>query len=67
MPVSKAHKLNPQPKQAMQTLLGFLLGLLELPTEAAQSLDRFTRQDLFRAILPETLRASANPLPAVLS
>ena len=64
MPVSKDNKLNPQPKQAMQTLLGFLLGLLELPTEAAQSLDRFTRQDSFWAILPETLRASANTLPA---
>lgn len=67
MPVSTDNKLNPQRKQAMQTLLGFLLGLLELQTETAKSLDRLTRLDSFRAILPGTLRASANPLPGDLS
>jgi len=67
MPVSTDNKLNPQSKQAMQTLLGFLLGLLELDTEPALSLDRLMRLDSFRAILPGTLRASANPLPADLS
>ncbi len=67
MPVSTENKLNPQRKQAMQTLLGFLLRLLELQTETAtKSLDRLTRLDLFRAILPDTLRASAT-LPADLS
>ena len=45
MPVSTDNKLNPQRKQAMQTLLGFLLGLLELQTETAKSLDRLTCLD----------------------
>ncbi|WP_432743924.1 ABC transporter ATP-binding protein [Methylobacter sp. G7] len=45
MPVSTDNKLNPQRKQAMQTLLGFLLGLLELQTKTAKSLDRLTRLD----------------------
>ncbi len=67
MPVFADNKTNPQRKQAMQTLLGFLLGLLELQTETAKSLDRLTRLDSFRANLPDTLRASANPLPADLS
>jgi hypothetical protein len=65
MAVSTDNKLNPQRKQAMQTLLGFLFGLLELHTESAKSLDhQLSCLDSFRAILPETLRASANPLPA---
>ncbi len=81
MTVATENKLNLQRKQAMQTLLGFLSGLLELETESAKSLDRLTRLDSFlradahplaadlsfRAILPGTLRASANPLPADLS
>ncbi|MDI1230489.1 MAG: ABC transporter ATP-binding protein [Methylobacter sp.] len=46
MAVSTDNKLNPQRKQAMQTLLGFLLGLLELQAETAKSLDRLTRLDL---------------------
>ncbi len=64
MPVSTDNKLNPQRKQAMQTLLGFLLGLLELETEPAKSLDRLLPLDLCRDILPGTLRDSANPLQA---
>lgn len=64
MPVSTDNKLNSQRKQTMETLLGFLLGLLELQTETAKSLGRLTRLDSFRAILPGTLRASTNSLPA---
>lgn len=45
MSVSIDNKKTPQRKQAMQTLLGFLLGLLELDTEPAKSLDRLTRLD----------------------
>ncbi len=62
MPVSTDNKLNPQRKQARQTLLGFLLGLLELETEPAKSLDRLLPLDLYRAILPGTLRGSADSL-----
>ena len=62
MPVSTDNKLNPQRKQARQTLLGFLLGLLELETEPAKSLDRLLPLDLCRDILPGPLRDNANPL-----
>jgi len=64
MPVSADNKRNLQRNQAMQTLLGFLLGLLELETEPAKSLDRLLPLDLCRDILPGTLRDSANPLQA---
>ncbi len=47
MTVATENKRKPQCKQAMQTLLGFLLGLLELETESAKSLDRLTRLDSF--------------------
>ena len=63
MPVATDNKLNPQRKQARQTLLVFLLGLLELETEPAKSLDRLLPLDLYRDILPATLRATANPPP----
>ena len=67
MPVATDNKLNPQRKQARQTLLGFLLGLLELETEPAKSLDRLLPLDLSRAILPDTLPDSADPLRVDLS
>ncbi len=40
MPVSTDNKLNPLRNQAMQTLLDFLLGLLELDTEPTKPFDR---------------------------
>jgi putative ABC transport system ATP-binding protein len=60
MPVATDNKFNPQRKQARQTLLGFLLGLLELETEPAKSSDRLLPLDLSRAIMPGTLRDSAD-------
>lgn len=63
MPVSNDNKLKTQRKQAMQTLLDFLLGLLELDTEPAISFDRLMRLDSSRATLPDTLQSSVNPLP----
>ena len=45
MPVSTDNKQILQRKQASQTLLGFLLGLLELETEPAKSLDRLLPLD----------------------
>ncbi|MEI7996850.1 MAG: hypothetical protein WCH01_18305, partial [Methylococcaceae bacterium] len=62
MPVATDNKLNPQRKQARQTLLGFLLGLLELETEPARSLDRLLPLDLCRTILPGTLPDNADQL-----
>ena len=67
MPVSTDNKQILQRKQASQTLLGFLLGLLELETEPAKSLDRLLPLDSSRAILPGTLRDSADLLQADLS
>ena len=67
MPVSTDNKLNPQRKQARQTLLGFLLGLLELETEPAKSLDRLLPLDLSHAIMPGTLRDNTAPIQADLS
>jgi len=45
MTISTGDKLNLQRKQAWQTLLGFLLGLLELETEPAKSLERLIQLD----------------------
>ena len=67
MPVSTDNKKHPPSKQAMQTLLGFLLGLLELDNESVKALDRLMRLESSRAILPGTLLTSANPLRADVS
>lgn len=45
MPVSTDNKLNPQRKQSMQTLLDFLLQLLELDTGPVKRLDRLMHLD----------------------
>lgn len=47
MAISTDDKLNLQRKQAWQTLLGFLLGLLELETEPAKSLERLIQLDSY--------------------
>ncbi|MDP2429569.1 MAG: ATP-binding cassette domain-containing protein [Methylobacter sp.] len=55
MPASAEFKESTQRKKTMQTLLGFLLGLLELDTEPAKSLDRLIHLDFDDSldVLPE--------------